>query len=195
MTPVTLVLGRIAAVCLLLLLGGAGLACSSDSPEQASEAPEPPPRTPSVQELQAQEPQVVQLVYQDWREDWLATMVSEQLERFHAEHPNIRVFYNPDPLTPISSTMLAEMQQGTAPDVFQGCCSFFPVWAQAGFALDLRPYVEADLDEATIGEWDPAQYNSLFTADGRQFGLPKYHGALALYFNPNPPKEGVGLAS
>ena len=53
------------------------------------------------------------------------------LEEFHAEYPNIRVFYNPDPLTPISTTMLAQMQDGTAPDVFQGCCSFFPIWAQA----------------------------------------------------------------
>ena len=110
-------------------------------------------------------------------------MVPQALEEFHAEHPNIRVLYNPDPLTPISSTMLAEMQEGTAPDVFQGCCGFFPAWAQAGFVLDLRPYVEADLDQDTINEWDPAQYNSLFTTDGQQFGLPKYHGALALYYN------------
>ena len=130
----------------------------------------------------ANEP-VVRLVYQDWRSDWLVSLAPQMLEEFHAEHPNIRVLYNPDPLTPISSTMLAEMQDGTAPDVFQGCCSFFPAWAQAGFALDLRPYVEADLDEATISDWDPAQYGSLFTSEGLQFGLPKYHGALALYYN------------
>ena len=117
---------------------------------------------------------VVHLVYQDWRSDWLASLA--------AEH-HIRVLYNPDPLTPISSTMLTEMQNGTAPDVFQGCCSFFPAWAQAGFALDLRPYVEADLDQATISDWDPAQYGSLFTSEGLQFGLSKYHGALALYYN------------
>ena len=130
----------------------------------------------------ANEP-VVQLIYQDWREDWLASMVPQMLEQFHAEHPNIRVFYNPDPLTPISSTMLAAMQEGTAPDVFQGCCSFFPIWAQAGFLLDLRPYVEADLDQAAIADWDPAQYQALFTSDGRQYALPKYRGALALYYN------------
>ena len=126
---------------------------------------------------------VVQLVYQDWRTDWLSEMVPQLLEEFHAEHPNIRVFYKADPLTPISSTMLAEMQDGTAPDVFQGCCSFFPIWAQAGFVLDLRPYVEAELDQATIADWDPAQYQALFTTDGQQFGLPKYHGALALFYN------------
>ena len=125
----------------------------------------------------------MQLVYQDWNSDWLASLAPQMLEEFHTKHPNIRVLFNPDPLTPISSTMLAEMQDGTAPDVFQGCCSFFPIWAQAGFALDLRPYVEDDLDQTTIQDWDPAQYDSLFTKDGRQFGLPKYHGALALYYN------------
>jgi multiple sugar transport system substrate-binding protein len=52
-----------------------------------------------------------------------------------------------------------------------------------GHTLDLRSYVEADLDQATIDDWDTAQYQALFTSDGRQFGLPKYHGALALYYN------------
>ncbi len=124
----------------------------------------------------------IQLVYQDWRSEWFPPMAQRMLEQFHAEHPNIRVFYIPDPESE-EYTMLADMQAGTAPDVFQGCCSFFPIWAQHGFTLDLRPYVEADLDQATIDDWDPAQYTSFFTKDGRQYGLPKYHGALALYYN------------
>ena len=89
---------------------------------------------------------VVKLVYQDWRADWLADLAPQMLEEFHAQHPNIRVFYNPDPETRLSSTMLAEMKDGVAADVFQGCCSEIPIWAQAGFVLDLRPYVEADMD-------------------------------------------------
>ena len=79
--------------------------------------------------------------------------------------------------------MLVDMQAGTAPDVFQGCCTHFPTWAQQGYTLDLRPFVNADLDQATIADWDPVQYNALFTRDGVQFGLPKYHGELALYYN------------
>jgi multiple sugar transport system substrate-binding protein len=104
------------------------------------------------------------------------------LEEFHAIHPNIRVFFVPDPEN-FSEKMLADFQAGTAPDVFQGCCVHFPSWAQQGYTLDLRPYVEADLDRATIDDWSPAQYESFFLADGHQFGLPKYHGALALYYN------------
>ena len=125
----------------------------------------------------------VQLVYQDWQTEWFPPMAQRMLKQFHSGHPNIRVFYTPDPEKNLAETMLADMQAGTAPDVFQGCCTFFPIWAQEGFALDLRPFVEADLDQATIEDWDPAQYNSFFTRDGRQFGLPKYHGALALYYN------------
>jgi multiple sugar transport system substrate-binding protein len=124
----------------------------------------------------------VQLVYQDWRTDWFPPMAQQMLDEFHATHPNIRVFYVPDSEN-LEEQMLKDMQQGTAPDVFQGCCIHFPTWAQRGYALDLRPFIQADLDKATLADWDPAQYSALATRDGRQFGLPKYHGALALYYN------------
>jgi ABC-type glycerol-3-phosphate transport system substrate-binding protein len=79
--------------------------------------------------------------------------------------------------------MPQDFQAGIAADVFSGCCSFFPVWGQQGDCLDLRPYVKADLDKPTLDDWDPVQYQALFTRDGRQYGLPKYHGALVLYYN------------
>lgn len=126
--------------------------------------------------------EVVQLVYQDWRTEWFPPLAQRMLARFHETHPHIRVFYLPDPEN-VEERMLADMQAGTAADVFQGCCTFFPTWAQKGYTLDLRPYVAADIDAATIQDWDTAQYSALFTRDGRQFGLPKYHGALALYYN------------
>jgi multiple sugar transport system substrate-binding protein len=109
-------------------------------------------------------------------------MAQEMLEQFHDEHPNIHVFYTPDPEN-FQERMLADFQAGTAPDVFQGCCTHFPAWAQKGYTLDLRPYVEADVDEQTVQDWDPAQYSALSARDGQRFGLPKYHGAMALYFN------------
>jgi multiple sugar transport system substrate-binding protein len=124
----------------------------------------------------------VQLVYQDWRTDWFPPMAQQMLEQFHDAHPHIRVFYVPDP-EPFADKMLADFQGGTAPDVFQGCCVHFPTWAQQGYSLDLRPYVEADLPQEIIDDWNSAQYRSFFLKDGRQYGLPKYHGALALYYN------------
>jgi multiple sugar transport system substrate-binding protein len=124
----------------------------------------------------------VQLVYQDWRTDWFSGMAQRMLDTFHAVHPNIHVFFTQDPDN-LDEEMMGDFRDGTAPDVMSGCCDFFPAWAQSDYLLDLRPYVEADLDRATIDDWDAAQYRALFTADGRQFGLPKYHGALALYYN------------
>jgi len=126
----------------------------------------------------------VELVYQDWRTEWFPPMVQQMLEEFHATHPNIRVYFVPDPENAVfAERMLSDFQRGTAPDVFQGCCTHFPIWAQRGYTLDLRPFVEADLDSQTIADWDPVQYRSFFTPDGMQYGLPKYHGALALYYN------------
>src|SRR5512141_877421 len=126
----------------------------------------------------------VQLVYRDWRTDWFPPMAQQMLEEFHATHPNIRVYYNLDPENAeFDEKSLADLQAGTAPDVFQGCCSFLPIWAQKGYLLDLRPFVQADLDRATVEDWDPVQYKSFFTRDGLQYALPKYHGALGLYYN------------
>lgn len=126
----------------------------------------------------------VQLVYQDWRTEWFPPMARKMLDQFHASHPDLRVFYTLDPPSDVfEQEMLADFQAGRAPDVFSGCCAFFPVWAQEGFTYDLRPFVARDLDQATIDDWDPVQYRSYFTDDGRQYALPKYHGALALYYN------------
>jgi len=140
------------------------------------------PKGEALVQPQAQRQGQIQLVYQDWRTDWFPGMAQAMLEEFHAQQPNIRVFFTLDPDN-LEEKMLADMQAGTAPDVFAGCCDFFPIWAQKGHTLDLRPYVAADLDSETISDWDTAQYKSLAMRTGEQFGLPKYHGALALYYN------------
>ena len=151
----------VAALAIAILLGSCG---GDEGPGRSTEGP------------------TVQLVYQDWSTAWFPPMAKDMLEEFHASHPNIRVFYTPDP-EELAESMLEEMQAGTAPDVFQGCCTFFPIWAQEGYVLDLGPFIQADLDQSTIDDWDAAQYDSFFTPDGVQYGVPKYHGALALYYN------------
>lgn len=125
---------------------------------------------------------LVQLVYQDWRTDWFSGMAQQMLAQFHASHPNIHVFFTQDPDN-LDEKMMSDFLEETAPDVFAGCCDFFPAWAQKGHLLDLRPYVEADLNRSIIDDWSAAQYQAFFTADGIQYALPKYHGGLALYYN------------
>jgi multiple sugar transport system substrate-binding protein len=124
----------------------------------------------------------VQLVYQDWRTEWFPRMAQQMLEQFHSTHPDIRVFYVPDPVD-VEESLLEDMLAGVAPDVFAACCSFFPILAQEDQTLDLLPYIEAGLDQEIIQDWDLVQYKALQRRDGAQYGLPKYHGALALYYN------------
>ena len=109
-------------------------------------------------------------------------MAQQMLEEFHSSHPDIRVFYVPDPVD-VEERLLEDMQAGVAPDVYAACCSFFPILAQEGQTLDLRPYIETDLDQETIQDWAPVQYHAFQKRNGEQYGLPKYHGALALYYN------------
>ena len=123
----------------------------------------------------------VALSYQDWSTDWFPPMAREMLSRFYAFNPDIIVFYTPDP-DDLAETMLEEMRAGTAPDVLQGCCTFFPIWAQGGHLLDLRPFIERDLGGEVLDDWDPAQFEALATPDGVQSGVPKVHGALARYY-------------
>jgi multiple sugar transport system substrate-binding protein len=156
----------------LAAIGLAGAALSACQPVPAAS-------TPDVSQPSSE---AIQLVYQDWRTDWFPPMVQSVMADFNETHPDIRVFYTPDPEN-VAQVMLEEMARGTAPDVFQGCCDFFPIWAQRGGTLNLSSYVESDLEQDTIDNWSPAQYQAFFLADGHQFGLPKYHGGLALYYN------------
>lgn len=120
----------------------------------------------------------IQLVYQDCRCRGQQLL----LQKFYEAHSEIEVFYTPEPEN-FEEKMLADFEAGTAPDVLVGCCDYLPIWAQRGYLLDLKPYVDADLDQDTIADWDSAQYHSFFSASGLQYALPKYHGALALIFN------------
>lgn len=124
----------------------------------------------------------VQIVYQDWQTDYFSGMAQQMLEQFHETHPHIHVFYTLDPSNLVEE-MMADFDAETPPDVFQGCCEYFPIWGQKGYLLDLSPYVDADLDRSTLEDWDPAHYRALAGPDGRQFGLPKYQGTLGLYYN------------
>ncbi len=164
-----------------LRLAGSAAAVTTAARVLAACAQPPPPAAPPRPTVSRK----AELVYQDSSAEWFAPMVGRMIEQFHATHPNIRVYYNAEPAkqSDIEKVTTGQMEQGNAADVIQGCCTWFPLWAQRKHLLDLRPYVAADIDAATIADWNQAQYRALFTKDGRQFGLPKYCGALALFYN------------
>jgi ABC-type glycerol-3-phosphate transport system substrate-binding protein len=152
-------------------LTGAGLAVSACQPGLFRQA------TPTTE--------MVQLVYQDARAEWFLPMVQDMLIQFHAAHPQIQVYYTPEPENPeeIEKNTLELMRAGAAPDVFAGCCSWMPIWAQEGHTLDLRPFIDEDLDAETLADWDPAHFQAHSRSNGEQYGLPGYQGGLALYYN------------
>lgn len=75
--------------------------------------------------------QAVQLVYQDWRTDYFAAMAQRMLEEFHATHPNIHVFYTPDP-TDLNEKMMSDFQAQSAPGRLCGLLRFLPRLGPAG---------------------------------------------------------------
>jgi ABC-type glycerol-3-phosphate transport system substrate-binding protein len=152
-------------------LTGAGLAVSACQPGLFQQT------TPTGQK--------VQLVYQDSTQQWFLPMVQEMLGQFHAEHPDIQVFYTPEPENPenIEKHTLELMRAGAAPDVFAGCCSWLPIWAQEGHTLDLRPFIEEGLDADTLADWDPAHFKAHQKSNGEQYALPAWQGGLGLYYN------------
>ena len=82
----------------------------------------------------------IQLVYQDWNTPWFSAMAQTMLKQFHIEHPNISAFYTLDPPSEsFDEKTMADFQAGTAPDVFQGCCSFFPYLGAEGLYIRLAP--------------------------------------------------------
>jgi multiple sugar transport system substrate-binding protein len=124
----------------------------------------------------------IQLVYQDWRTDWFPGLASQMLARFSDLFPSIHVFFTSTPEN-LTEQMLEDFEAGTAPDVLAGCCEFLPEWAQKGYLMDLKPFIEADLNRSVLDDWSAAQFNALSLPGGQQFAVPKYHGALALFFN------------
>ena len=124
----------------------------------------------------------VELVYQDCHTEWFPNLAGEQLAVFSQAQPSIHVYYSPNP-SDLTMQMPLDFESGTAPDVLSGYGPFFPEWAQKGYLLDLRPYIEADLDASALSDWSAEHYRALSLPSGFQFGLPKYRGSLALFYN------------
>ena len=83
-----------------------------------------------------------------------------------------------------SDQMPLDMQAGNAADVFQGCCGFFPAWAQDGYVLDISKYVRDGPGQGNRGRLGPSAVQGFLRqpADANS-GVPKYQGTLVLYYN------------
>jgi hypothetical protein len=129
----------------------------------------------------------VQLVYSDWRTPWFPPLVQSMLAEFNASHPNIRVFYTPDPDN-LAVKMASDMAPGTAPDVFDGCCDFFQAWAKAGHPLVIqrttRGVVELHATGFPLGIFPRTSYDEEETVMDYGDSLLMYSDGLIEAHNP-----------
>ncbi len=62
------------------------------------------------------------------------------------------------------------------------CCDQLPVEARAGVLMKLDPFIKRGMKESDVKDWIEWQYK-YFNIDGAQYGIGKYMGTTALYYN------------
>lgn len=106
--------------------------------------------------------------------------------------PDIEVTVEPAPSG--EDPLLAEMESGTAPDVFDTWRDAVVKYADRGQILDLGPMVERDLSAEEVADHFPWQWRDFVLPSGLRFGMPKYVNVVVLWYNRDMFDE-AGLAA
>lgn len=78
--------------------------------------------------------------------------------------------------------MMTAAAAGDGFDIQDLCCDQLPLEARAGILMKLDAYIKRDMKDADIKDWIEWQYKYL-NIDGAQYGIGKYMGTTALYYN------------
>lgn len=103
----------------------------------------------------------------------------EAKQLFEAKYPKITVEITPDMN---ADKFLAAAAAGEAWDIQDLCCDQLPLEARAGVLMKLDPFIKRTMKDADIKDWIEWQYK-YFNIDGAQYGIGKYMGTTALYYN------------
>jgi multiple sugar transport system substrate-binding protein len=88
---------------------------------------------------------------------------------------------------------LAAAAAGDAWDIQDTCCDQIPVEARAGVLMKLDPLIKRGMRPDDVKDWIEWQYK-YFNIDGSQYGIGKYMGTTALYYNKDWfQQKGVSL--
>ena len=120
----------------------------------------------------------------DWEE------YQEGKKLFESKYPKITL-----ELTPNQSVekFLAAAAAGDGFDVQDTCCDNIALEARANALLKLDPWVKKTYKDADVKDWIEWQAK-FFNVDGAQYGIGRYMGTTALYFNRDRFRErGVAL--
>lgn len=124
-------------------------------------------------------PQTV-LRFQTWPDPGLGPM-KESLAMFEAEHPGLTVEIEPPGDGWVERT-IAGVAAGTAADIIDAFGDPLLQFAQRGVFMDLQPYIDIDLTQEQVEDWNPTQYN-YFLLDGHRFALGKSCMTMAGFVN------------
>ncbi|TLN28242.1 sugar ABC transporter substrate-binding protein [bacterium] len=125
------------------------------------------------------------IVFSGWGDTSEQKIYQDSIARFKAVCPTVTVDYQPIP-DKFQDKLKAQMAGGTAPDVFYVDDQLMTAFQPSGQLLALDDYMA----QAGVSRNDfiPALL-TIFTADGKTYGLPKDWGTLGLVYVPAAFKE------
>jgi ABC-type glycerol-3-phosphate transport system substrate-binding protein len=116
---------------------------------------------------------------------------------FREQFPDIQVQIEPAPDGWVER-LLAQMVAGTAVDIFEAWGNIFYNWTERDLILDLNPFVERDLTDEQIADYNDFQWDGL-EMRGTRVGMPKYINVMTVTINKDifdqydvayPPENG-----
>jgi multiple sugar transport system substrate-binding protein len=129
--------------------------------------------------------QGAKITYSGWGDESEQKIYRDSITRFQSLCPGVTVDYQPIP-DKFQDKLKAQMAGGTAPDVFYVDDQLMNAFAPSGQLLAL----DDSMKEAGVSRDDfiPALL-TIFTKDGKTYGLPKDWGTLGLVYLPEAFKD------
>ncbi len=163
--------------------GSATTAATSAATTAATTASGSVPQTGGGCPLQVE--QGATITFSGWGDQTEQKIYRDSIDRFKAVCPGVTVNYNPIP-TDFQTKLKAEMAGGTAPDVFYVDDQLMSAFAPSGQLLALDDLMK----QAGVKNSDfIPQLMTLFTYQGKVYGLPKDWGTLGLIYLPDAFKQ------
>ena len=101
---------------------------------------------------------------------------------FQEKYPDIEVEHKQSPPEHWDKLMAA-FTAGTAPDVYELCCTQTYKAIELGQALNVQPYIDRDLDQLFMDDYYPEQFKPWKDDKGDIHAMPRDSGAQLIYWN------------
>lgn len=180
----------------VLLLAATMLVVACNTTEEPTQAPQPTEKVePTVQVQPTEESQPAAqpegncpiavedgavITFSGWGDETEQQIYRDSIERFKAVCPGVTVNYEPIPAD-FQTKLKAQMAGGTAPDVFYVDDQLMTAFGPTGQLLPLDDFMA----QANVSRSDfISALLTIFTIDGKTYGLPKDWGTLGLVYIP-----------